>query len=340
MYSLMRALLFQLDAERAHHLAVGSLARMSRSGPGRQALRLAFGARVEAPTEVLGLRFPNKIGLAAGFDKDATAWRGFAAMGFGHVEVGTITPRAQPGNPLPRVFRLPEDQAVINRMGFPGRGMGFAARHLDQPKPDGLIVGVNFGKNKDTPLEEAAQDYLAVMDELAQYADYLTVNVSSPNTPGLRKLQTGDRLEALLRAVVQRRDELRQERGGPMPLLVKLAPDLDDADLDDALEAIDRAGIDGIIATNTTLDRSGLKSADRTQTGGLSGAPLTERATRMVSEIHRRTDGKRPIIAVGGVMTPDDAKAKLDAGASLVQIYTGLIYGGPSLVGKLAKATS
>ncbi len=340
MYGLLRALLFRLDPERAHHVAVGSLARLSATSVGRRMLHAGFGARVEAPAQVLGLTFPNRIGLAAGFDKDATAWRGFAAMGFGHVEVGTITPLGQPGNPKPRVFRLPEDRAVINRMGFPGEGMAFAAARLQGPKPPGLVLGVNFGKNKDTPLEDAAADYLAVMNELAQYADYLVVNVSSPNTPGLRKLQTGARLEALLQALVARRDVLRAELGtgaGPLPLLVKLAPDLSDADLDDALEAIDHAGIDGIIATNTTLDRAGLRSPAKRESGGLSGAPLSERATRVVGEIYRRTGGKRPIIAVGGIMDVDDALRKIDAGAALVQIYTGLIYGGPGLVGRVAR---
>lgn len=340
MYGLLRPALFQLDPERAHHLAVGALAKISRSGLGMAALRAGFRARVEAPVDVLGLTFPNRIGLAAGFDKDATAWRGFGAMGFGHVEVGTITPLGQVGNPKPRIFRLPADNAIINRMGFPGRGAAFAAEHLAGKKPPGLILGVNFGKNKDTPLEEAAQDYLAVMEALTRFADYLVVNVSSPNTPGLRKLQTGARLEALLSTLVVRRDELRKDLGaaaGPLPLLVKLAPDLSDADLDDALEAIDRAGIDGIIATNTTLDREGLVSPAKAEAGGMSGGPLTARATRIVQEIHRRTDGKRPIIAVGGVMNADDARRKIDAGAALVQIYSGLIYGGPGIVGDIAR---
>ncbi len=341
MYGILKPLLFAQDPEAAHHVVIDNLARTGSHAVGRAALRAAFGARVDAPVDVLGLRFPNRVGLAAGLDKDATAWRGLAALGFGHIEVGTITPRAQPGNPKPRIFRLREDRALINRMGFPGLGMDHAAEHLAAKKPAGLVLGVNIGKNKDTPLEEAAQDYLAVMDRLASFADYLTVNVSSPNTPGLRKLQTGARLEALLRQVVERRDALRgadpvAER--PLPVLVKLAPDLSDADLDDALEAVDRAGIDGVIATNTTLDRDGLASEARSETGGLSGAPLTVRATRMVAEIVRRTGGRRPVIAVGGVMGPDDARAKIDAGAALVQLYTGLIYGGPGVVSDIARA--
>ncbi|MCB9758555.1 MAG: quinone-dependent dihydroorotate dehydrogenase [Alphaproteobacteria bacterium] len=331
MYPLLRPLLFSMDPERAHRLSLHAL-RVGGSNPvGRASIRALYAPRKQQPVEVFGLRFPNALGLAAGYDKDGLGWRGLAAMGFGHVEVGTVTVRAQAGNPKPRVFRLQEDRAVINRLGFPGLGADFvAARLAGGERPCGVILGVNVGKNKDTPLEDAASDYVPLVERFAALADYLVVNVSSPNTPQLRELQTGAALRALLTTVRQARDARAQALGRSIPLLVKLAPDLDDAALDDALGAVDDAAIDGVIATNTTISREGLRSPHKGEAGGLSGAPLTAMSTALIHKIVQRCD--KPVIAVGGVMGLDDARAKLDAGAKLVQVYTGLVYGGPGLV--------
>jgi dihydroorotate dehydrogenase len=299
-------------------------------------LRWIFSARSQAGEgiEAFGLKFTNRVGLAAGYDKDGLAWRGLATLGFGHIEIGTVTPRPQPGNPKPRIFRIPEEQAVINRMGFPGRGADFVAKQLSVTnRPSPVILGVNIGKNKETPNEEAARDYLYLLEMFSPLADYLAVNVSSPNTVGLRRLQARDYLEDLLKQL----SETRRRSPVSRPILVKLAPDLRDDELDDALAAIQSTGMDGVIATNTTITRDDLKSPLKHESGGLSGKPLTRKSRSMVAKIHRRTSGALPIVGVGGIMNSDDAKAILDAGASLVQLYTGLIYSGPGLGREIAE---
>ncbi len=341
LYRLFRSILFRLPPERAHGLALSMVGVAAAVPPVRWLLRRAYGAPAPRPVEAFGLTFPNQVGLAAGYDKDGAAWRGLACLGFGHLELGTVTPEPQPGNPHPRVFRLPADHALINRMGFPSGGADLLARRLAGPRPPGLVLGVNLGKQKETPLEEAGQDYLALLERFAPLADYLTVNVSSPNTPGLRELQSRDYLEGLLAPLVKRRDEMRSRLPGPVPVLVKLAPDLDDSQLDEALEAALGAGVDGVIATNTTISRPALRTAGvGEETGGLSGAPLTGMSTDMIQAIARRTEGKLPVVGAGGIMGPDDARAKLDAGAVLVQVYTGLIYGGPGLVRRIVAGVS
>jgi dihydroorotate dehydrogenase len=335
--TFVRPLLFHLEPEQAHALTIRLLQLAGRLAPARALLRRWFTVP-ETPVEVLGLRFPNAVGLAAGYDKDGLGWRGLACLGFGHIEVGTVTLRPQEGNPRPRLFRLPAEEGLINRMGFPGRGADFVRRQLSGPRPDGLVLGANLGKNKETPLEEAAADYLALMEYLAPAVDYLAINVSSPNTVGLRRLQARAALEALLGEVSRKRQEIVQGLGRPVPVLVKLAPDLEPAELDDALQAILATGMDGVIAANTTLSREGLRSPQAKEAGGLSGAPLRQRSTHMVRAIHQRTGGKLPIIGVGGIDSPVAAREKLDAGATLVQIYTGLIYQGPGVVKEIRQS--
>jgi dihydroorotate dehydrogenase len=354
MYRLIRPLLFRLDPEQAHRLTL-SLIRLVGAAPGIAALLRRWFYAPASPVQAFGLTFQNPIGLAAGYDKDGLGWRGLACLGFGHIEVGTVTPLPQPGNPQPRVFRLPQAKAIINRMGFPGQGAAFVASHLTGRRPAGLILGINLGKNKDTPLEDAAQDYASLTRRFAPLADYLAINVSSPNTTGLRQLQARQALETLLTTIVEVRSRQVELLNRPVPVLVKLAPDLNDAELDDALEAIARAGIDGVIATNTTVSREGLSGQKAgiehlaginhlagitrlaLETGGLSGAPLRQMSTAMIRKIARRTNGELPIIGVGGILTVEDVKEKLDAGAVLVQLYTGLIYAGPGLVSRMLR---
>ncbi len=327
MWPLVRPLLFALDPERAHSVAMRTLQAVGAVPPLRSLLSLAYRADAR-PVTVFGLTFRNHIGLAAGWDKDGLALRGLPALGFGHVELGTVTPLPQPGNPKPRIFRLTADRALINRMGFPSRGAEHLARRL-QHKPSGMVVGVNLGKNKSTPNAEALSDYASLLERFAPLADYLVVNVSSPNTQGLRDLQARTELEALLTGLVTKRRAL----GSTTPLLVKLSPDLTPSALDDAIGAAVSAGIDGIVATNTTLSRDSLTT---TETGGASGAILTQRALDVVAHITRNT--RLPVIAAGGVMTPDDATRSIEAGAALVQVYTGLIYAGPSFIKAIVRA--
>lgn len=335
MDSLLRRLLFYLDPEQAHALTVGLVSLVGKSSALGALLRSAFGTCGKA-VRVFGLTFPNPIGLAAGYDKDGLAWRGLACLGFGHIEVGTVTPLPQPGNPRPRLFRLTPQQALINRLGFPSKGAKFVATRLRGKRPDDLILGVNLGKGKDTPLAEAYRDYLTLMAIFAPLADYLVINVSSPNTIGLRQLQARKELEALLTELVQNTPGNEGEAEGvgkKPPLLVKLSPDLSDSELDDALEVILSAGIDGVIATNTTIQREAVSANPLgRESGGLSGLPLRALSTQMVRKIAIRTAGRLPIIGVGGVMDTASAREKLDAGASLVQVYTGLVYQGPRLV--------
>lgn len=334
MYPLIRPLFFRLAPERAHDLTLNLIRLAGTLPPARALLRSLF-AGPSQPVSAFGLTFPNPVGLAAGYDKDAAGWRGLACLGFGHIEVGTVTLKPQPGNPRPRVFRLPPQEGLINRMGFPGKGAAYAARHLQGSRPAGLVLGANLGKNKDTPLEEAARDYLALMEIFAPLADYLAINVSSPNTVGLRRLQGREALQGLLGEISRQREVLAARLGRPVPVLIKLAPDLSDGELDDALDVILQRGMDGVIATNTTVSREGVDSPLAAEAGGLSGAPLRQRSTGLVRQIYRRTAGRLPVIGVGGIMNAAGAQEKLDAGAVLVQVYTGLVYAGPGLVKRI-----
>ncbi len=342
MYRLIRPLLFRLNPEQAHHLTI-SLTRLAGKIPAIASLLSHWYQAPARPVQAFGLNFRNRIGLAAGYDKDGLGWRGLACLGFGHIEVGTVTPLPQSGNPQPRVFRLPEANAIINRMGFPGQGAAYVASQLTGRRPAGLILGVNLGKNQDTPLENAAQDYISLTRTFAPLGDYLAINVSSPNTIGLRRLQTRQALETLLAEIAEVRSQQAAILNRPVPVLVKLAPDLNDVELDDAIEAVTRAGMDGVIATNTTINRATLSSRNDKETrlaiesGGLSGAPLRQISTDMIRKIARRTNGKLPIIGVGGIMSVEDVNEKLEAGAVLVQLYTGLVYGGPGLVSRIIK---
>jgi dihydroorotate dehydrogenase len=329
---VVRPALFRLgggDAETAHEWTVHRLAALSRRPAALAALRARYA--VHAPRTVFGVDFPNPVGLAAGMDKDGVALPAWPALGFGFVEVGTVTAHAQPGNPRPRLFRLPASGAVINRMGFNNAGAEALARRLTAlDRPLGVPLGISLGKSKVTPLDEAVRDYRASYQALREHGDYFVVNVSSPNTPGLRALQDRDHLDALLSALV-----------GEKPILVKIAPDLTDRAIGEVLQVCVERGAAGVIATNTTLGRDGLSAADgarATQAGGLSGRPLTGRARQVVAFVHRETGGALPVIGVGGILEPDDAVAMFDAGASLVQLYTGFIYRGPALVRSIARA--
>ena len=328
------------DAERVHDATLNALATVSRIRPAAAAMA-ALCARNRGPVTMAGIEFPGVVGLAAGMDKDGIALRAWAPLGFGHVELGTVTARAQPGNPRPRLFRLPRSMALINRMGFNNAGAAALADRLAAAgaargnRALGIPVGVSIGKTKTTPLAEAAEDYLTSLRLLAARADYLAVNVSSPNTPGLRSLQDADTLTELVTALVA--EAARIAAPGPgVPILVKLAPDLAEDALEQALEVCQTAGAAGLVATNTTLARDHLHPDDQDRAdepGGLSGAPLTERARAVVTFLAKRTE--LPIIAVGGIMSRDDGQAMLDAGASLLQVYTGFVYAGPALVTEL-----
>ncbi|MBW3129590.1 quinone-dependent dihydroorotate dehydrogenase [Hymenobacter profundi] len=337
--ALVKPLLFQLDAERAHHLIFDNLKRAYRL-PGTAALlRGLYDFQHPALTrEVFGLTFRNPVGLAAGFDKNAVLTDELAALGFGFVEIGTVTPRPQPGNVQPRLFRLPQDEALVNRMGFNNEGAGAAAQRLRQRRNQQLIIGGNIGKNKDTPNEQAAQDYVACVEALHEVVDYFVVNVSSPNTPGLRQLQEREPLIQLLQQVQERNQSLPQ----PRPLLLKIAPDLTDSQLDDILLIARETNLSGLVATNTTISRAELRTTTDHITslgaGGLSGRPLRARATEVIRYLHQRAGDALPIIGAGGIHSPQDAKEKLAAGAALVQLYTGFIYEGPALVGRINRA--
>ena len=344
MYSLFRSLLFRLDPESAHHLTLQAI-RIAGNFPLSNWYLTQIYRTQPKPVQAFGLTFKNPVGLAAGYDKNAVAIKGLAALEFGHLEVGTVTPRPQPGNARPRVFRLLEDEAVINRMGFPGKGAEFVFRRLLRAEKhylrNDIIIGVNLGKNKDTPLEEAANDYIELMRCFMLYADYLTINVSSPNTVGLRRLQGREMLENLLGAIQKEREitltptPSPRRRGGIMPVLVKISPDLSDEELDDAIGVILDKGMDGIIATNTTLARDGLRSKQKSEAGGLSGSPLRVRSEAVLSQVVKRVGGNIPIVSAGGIMNPEDAKRRLDLGATLIQLYTGLVYEGPGLVKRI-----
>lgn len=344
-YGLTRTLLFNMDAEAAHDLTLDMLAR----GQGTP-LQCAWAAqRVDDPITLAGLRFPNRVGLAAGLDKNARAIDAFAAMGFGFVEVGTVTPLAQPGNPKPRIFRLPARNALINRLGFNNEGLDAFIRnvkkskfHSESGKPDTrerMMLGLNIGKNAATPMERATDDYLVGLAGVYPYADYVTVNISSPNTQNLRDLQSDAALDALLSALKARQAELADEHGKQVPLFLKIAPDLDESQVQAIADALRRHGIEGVIATNTTLAReavAGLPHAD--EAGGLSGAPVLQASNRVIGQLRAALGKDFPIIGVGGILSGADAVSKIDAGADVVQIYTGLIYKGPGLVREAAQA--
>ena len=334
--------LFRLDPERAHELGVEALALLGRMRPLCAWLERVHRLAPEhhRPVEAFGLKFPNAVGLAAGFDKNGHAWPAAAALGFGHVEIGTVTHHAQPGNPRPRAFRYPAESAVINRMGFNNAGAAaLAARLAKQAGPGhrAIPLGINLGKSKVTPLDQAMADYLGSFRLLADHADYVVINVSSPNTPGLRELQDAAWLKPLLAALVDE-NKTRVAAGKPRrPLLLKIAFDLSFPQIDAALQVIADLRLDGIIATNTTLARPGALAAV-TEAGGLSGAPVRRRSTEIINYIARATNGRLPIIGVGGIMDEAAAGEKLDAGATLVQLYTGLIYRGPFFAAEIARA--
>ncbi len=339
---LVRPALFRRDSEHAHELGVNAMAALGRLGPLCRLLaaRHQCLARVQRPVQAFGLTFPNAVGLAAGFDKDAQAWPAAAALGFGHVEVGTVTAHAQPGNPRPRMFRYPAEEAVINRMGFTmGGATAMAARLALQPGPGhrAIPLGINLGKSKVTPLEEATADYLASFRLLADWADYVVLNVSSPNTPNLRQLQDEARLRELLQTITAANRERPAAGRRAVPVLLKISPDLSWPQIDAVLAVVAEFRLDGLIATNTTIARPGPFAAVG-EAGGLSGAPLRRRSTEIIGYVARATQGRLPLIGVGGITDVAGAAEKLDAGATLVQVYTGMIYEGPFFAARLARA--
>ena len=337
-YALTRPFLFGLDPEQAHDLTLGAIAALQNT----PAQCLWQQTRVDDPVTVAGLRFPNRLGLAAGLDKNGRCIDGLGGLGFGFIEVGTVTPLAQSGNPKPRIFRLVEHRALINRLGFNNEGLAaFIAnvRRSRSFRAGGGILGLNIGKNAVTPIERATDDYLTCLDGVYPHADYVTVNISSPNTKNLRSLQSDEALDALLGALQTRRESLRQTHGRQVPMFLKIAPDLDESQIQVIAATLQRHGIDGVIATNTTLSREAVAGhAHAAEAGGLSGAPVLEASNRVIRTLRQALGAGYPIIGVGGVMSGADARAKLDAGADLVQIYTGFIYGGPPLVTEAARA--
>lgn len=343
--NLVRPLFFSLNAESAHYTAMGGF-RTACQIPGvRRALHAIH--HVDDPAlncPLWGLNFPNPVGLAAGFDKGARWFNELAALGFGHIEVGTITAHAQPGNPTPRLFRLPEDQALVNRLGFNNQGCEAAAENLKHQKIR-TILGINIGKSKVTELDEATSDYLRSFERLYDFANYFTVNVSSPNTPNLRALQDRDRLEDLLTALLLRNQEMAQAKGvAAKPILLKIAPDLTEEQFDDIAQILLDKQLSGLIATNTTIERGGLntptQAVEAIGAGGLSGRPLRQRSRDVVRGMYRRLQGRVPIIGVGGIFDAEDAWQMMCAGASLVQVYTGFIYSGPGFVGRINRELS
>lgn len=333
-YCLVRPFAFALDPETAHNLAFTALGALQSAG-----LVPAYRPSRAAPVTVMGIEFPNRVGLAAGLDKNGKVIDALANWGFGFLEIGTVTPRPQPGNPKPRLFRLPEVQGIVNRMGFNNDGVDALIDNVGRALFKG-VLGINIGKNFDTPIERAADDYLACLDKVYGHASYVAVNVSSPNTRNLRQLQGESELDALLGALKARQAELADRHGRYVPLALKIAPDLDDAQIVSIADALKRHRVDGVIATNTTLSRDGvthLRHGD--EAGGLSGGPLFARSTEVVRSLAKALAGELPIIATGGITDGARARAKLDAGATLVQLYSGLIYRGPELVAECIKAT-
>lgn len=334
MYTLLRPLLFTLDAESAHHLTLESLQLVARTG----IISTCAPRAAATPRTVMGISFPNPVGLAAGLDKNGDYIDALAALGFGFLEIGTITPRPQPGNPRPRMFRLPAAHAVINRMGFNNHGVDALVANVRRARFRG-VLGINIGKNFDTPIEHAADDYLFCLRKVYDHASYVTVNISSPNTKNLRQLQQTDELGLLLAALQSERERLADKHGRRVPLALKIAPDLDPSQISAIAGLLVRHQIDAVIATNTTTARDAVAQLPHgAETGGLSGAPLTVQAQSVTVQLAAALAGAVPIIGVGGIMTGDDAAARIHAGASLIQLYTGLVYAGPALIGTCIKA--
>lgn len=333
-YGALKPLIFKLDPEAIHEKTIHSLELASSLG----FLEKLFPKPVVDPVEILGVKFPNRVGLAAGMDKQAKCVDAFTSMGFGFVEVGTLTPRPQSGNPQPRLFRIPENEAIINRMGFNNCGIDRGVKNIK--RSTNSVVGINLGKNATTPQEKASEDYRIGIKVAWEYADYLAINISSPNTKGLRDLQTGDAYVSLLNEIIEEA-KIQQDRTNlKVPILVKFAPDLKKSEIQKMASIAQRQGIDGIIATNTTLSREGVSEEhpSKSEAGGLSGAPVRDMSTQAIQSIRKEVGGSYPIIGVGGITTGDHAVEKIQAGADLIQIYTGLIYQGPSLVSECAKA--
>lgn len=334
LYPLVRRSLFRLDAEHAHHLTLGALGAAGRAGLSG----CVAGRAVKAPVTVMGLRFDNAVGLAAGLDKEGACIDGLAGLGFGFIEVGTVTPRPQVGNPRPRMFRLPEAQALINRMGFNNGGVDRFLANVQASRWKG-ILGLNIGKNASTPIERAVEDYLYCLDRVYPFASYVAINISSPNTKNLRQLQGATELDELLGALTERRRQLSELHGKHVPLALKIAPDLDETGVQNIADTVLRHRIDGVIACNTTLSRAAVQGLPHAEeAGGLSGAPVRDASNHVIAALHARLGDAVPIIGVGGVLCAADALAKIDAGASLVQLYSGLIYRGPALVAECATA--
>ncbi len=336
LYPLVQKLLFMLDAETAHGLSLRALDVLYRLG----LIRLVAAAPVKSSSavRVMGIEFPNRVGLAAGLDKNGEHIDALAACGFGFVEIGTVTPRPQAGNDKPRLFRLVQDRAIINRMGFNNHGVDYLVERVKRSRRK-CVLGINIGKNKLTPNETAVDDYVVCLQKVYAHADYIVVNISSPNTPGLRELQHADALRSLLQVLKQEQTTLQQQHARYVPLLVKIAPDLGDTEIESLAAIFIELGLDGVIATNTTNARTGLSQSElAAEQGGLSGQPLTERADHVLSVLVNALHGKLPVIAAGGVMSVEDAQRKLALGAALVQVYTGFIYRGPQLVNTIASA--
>ncbi|QOJ22284.1 MAG: quinone-dependent dihydroorotate dehydrogenase [Gammaproteobacteria bacterium] len=332
LYTLLRPLLFKLDPESAHRVTFRAI---------EQARKLGILKIVSIPCRsrnVMALNFPNPVGLAAGLDKNGEYLDALAALGFGFIEIGTVTPRPQPGNPSPRIFRIPEAHAIINRLGFNNHGVDQLVENVKRSTYGG-ILGINIGKNFDTPLEKAVDDYLIGLQKVYRHASYVTVNISSPNTQNLRQLQAADALDQLLDRLKSEQAKLAQIHGKYVPMVVKIAPDLDEMQIESIAALLMKHRIDGVIATNTTITRAGIEHLPAAQeNGGLSGAPLTQRATAVIQQLHHVLQGAMPIIGVGGIMSVHDAQDKLSAGANLVQLYTGLIYHGPDLIKEIIRA--
>ncbi len=333
-YSLLRRLLFLLPGERSHTVALSALDALH----GLHLDALIADRPAPDPVRCMGLEFPNPVGLAAGLDKNGEHIDALAALGFGFIEIGTVTPRPQPGNPQPRLFRIPEAQAIVNRMGFNNLGVDYLCARVREADYRG-VLGINIGKNKDTPLERAAEDYLSCLERVHGLASYVTINLSSPNTPGLRDLQFGEPLEQLLGQLVARRDALAERHGRRVPLVLKIAPDLAADDIDRVADSARRARMDALIATNTTVSREGVEGLpNAAESGGLSGTPLTRAADAVMARLAFRLAGELPLIGAGGIMSGGDAAARVRSGATLVQLYTGFIYHGPALIGEAGAA--
>lgn len=330
MYTLARKILFSLPPEVSHEVALDWMGAASRAG-----LLKLFSTPMRMPVTVMGLEFPNPVGLAAGLDKNGDYFNALGQLGFGFVEIGTVTPKAQPGNPQPRLFRLPEHNAIINRMGFNNNGLEPLLERVKKRRYNG-ILGINIGKNKQTPEERALDDYITCMRSVYEYADYITVNISSPNTPGLRNLQFGDSLSRLLSGIKAEQAKLNSVHGRYVPIAVKIAPDMSVDEIHSVAQTLLEQGMDGVIATNTTISRDGVEhSLYVNEAGGLSGAPVRDKSTAVIRTLSQSLGGQIPIIGVGGILSGADAKAKVEAGASLVQIYSGFIYRGPTLINEI-----